>query len=71
MFAYKEILTLEDPRTLRLAQALPLPRGRRVEVLILDQGEEDDKALEALRDAVAARGASEKDVADAIAWARA
>lgn len=69
MFAYKEILTLDDPRTLTLAQALPLPKGRRIEVLILDRGE--DAALEALRDEVAARGVSESDVADAIAWARA
>jgi len=29
MFAYKEILTLDDPRTLTLAQPLPLPKGLR------------------------------------------
>lgn len=69
MFAYKEILTLDDPRTLTLSQALPLPKGRRVEVLVIDQ--EGDDALEAVRDAVASRGISEDDVAAAVAWARA
>lgn len=69
MFAYKEILTIDDPMVLKLARPLPLPKGRRVEVVILDQDE--DLGLETLRDTVAAQGATENDVAAAIAWARA
>ncbi|MEO8330987.1 MAG: hypothetical protein ABI479_01020 [Gallionella sp.] len=68
MYAYKEILTIDDPKTLTLAQPLPLAKGQRVEVLILATGE--DVELERTRDAIAARGITEADVADAIAWAR-
>jgi uncharacterized protein len=46
-----------------------LAKGQRVEVLILATGE--DMELERTRDAIAARGITEADVADAIAWARA
>jgi hypothetical protein len=67
MSAYKEVLTLDDPQTLILARALPLPKGRRVEVVIIDQGE--DRDLEAVRDAVAARDVSESEMATAVAWA--
>lgn len=67
MSAYKEVLTLDDPQTLILARALPLPKGRRVEVVIIDQGE--DRDLEAVRDAVAACDVSESEMATAVAWA--
>lgn len=69
MYAYREILTLDDPNTLTLSQSLPLPKGRRVEVLVLDRAEEED-GLGALRDAIAQRGIGEDDVREAIAWAR-
>ena len=69
MYAYKEILTIDDPSTLTLAQPLPLAKGQQVEVLILATGE--DMELERTRDAIVARGITEADVADAIAWARA
>ena len=69
MYAYKEILTIDDPSTLTLARPLPLAKGQQVEVLILATGE--DMELERTRDAIVARGITEADVADAIAWARA
>lgn len=69
MYAYREILTLDNPNTLTLSQSLPLPKGRRVEVLVLDRAEEDD-ALGALRDAIAQRGIDAGDIRRAIAWAR-
>jgi len=69
MYAYREILTLDDPSSLTLSHPLPLPKGRRVEVLVLDRAEEDD-ALGALRDAISQRGISADDVREAIAWAR-
>ena len=68
MYAYKEILTINDPSTLRLARPLPLAKGQQVEVLVLATGKDQD--LENIRDAIAARGITEFDVADAISWAR-
>lgn len=68
MYAYKEILTINDPSTLKLTRPLPLAKGQQVEVLILAGGE--DQELENIRDAIAARGITESDVADAISWAR-
>jgi len=69
MYAYKEILTINDPSTLKLARPLPLAKGQQVEVLILATGK--DQELENIRDDIAVRGISESDVAEAISWARA
>jgi hypothetical protein len=68
MIAYKEILTLDDPQTLVLSKPLPLPKGQRIEVVILATNEDAD--LEQVRTALAARGVSEADVREALAWAR-
>ena len=40
MYAYKEILTINDPGTLKLARPLPLAKGQQVEVLILATGKD-------------------------------
>ncbi len=69
MYAYREMLTLTDPQVLRLKQPLPLGKGRRVEVVILVTDEQDTE-LEDVRADLKARGVSETDVQDAIAWAR-
>jgi hypothetical protein len=69
MFAYREMLTLTDPQVLHLKQPLPLNRGRRVEVVVL-VADDRDADLEEIRADIAARGITEADVADAIAWAR-
>lgn len=69
MYAYKEILTINDPSTLKLAHPLPLAKGQQVEVLILATGK--DQELENIRDDIASRGITESDVAEAISWARA
>ena len=68
MYAYKEIVTIDDPQRLVLKQPLPLRKGQRVEVLVVAEGEDAD--LELLRDEVAKRGVTDVDVKDAIAWAR-
>ncbi|MBI2293747.1 MAG: hypothetical protein HYU73_26125 [Betaproteobacteria bacterium] len=68
MYAYKEIVTIDDPQRLVLKQPLPLRKGQRVEVLVVAEGE--DAELELLRDEVARRGVTDADVKDAIAWAR-
>lgn len=39
MYAYKEIITLEDPQHLTLSHALPLQKGQKIEVLILAEVE--------------------------------
>ena len=69
MHPYKETLTIGDPQHLVLKQPLPLRKGQRVVVLIVAEGE--DLELEVLRDKIAKRSATEADVKDAIAWARA
>ena len=69
MYAYKEIITINDPSTLQLAHPLPLAKGQQVEVLILATGK--DQELENIRDAITTRGITESDVAEAVSWARA
>ena len=68
MFAYKEILTLDDPKTLVLAKPLPLRKGQKVEIVIL--AVDEDEELEQLRANLAARSVTEADVREAIDWAR-
>lgn len=68
MFAYKEILTLDDPKTLVLAKPLPLRKGQKVEIVIL--AVDGDEELEQLRADLAVRGVTEADVRKAIDWAR-
>jgi hypothetical protein len=68
MYAFKEIVTIDDPQRLVLKKPLPLRKGQRVEVFIVAEGDGDE--LEQLRDEIAARGVTEADVKDAIAWAR-
>ena len=69
MYAYKEILTINDPSTLKLARPLPLAKGQQVEELITANGK--DQELENIRDDIATRGITESDVAEAVSWARA
>ena len=68
MYAYKEIVTIDDPQRLVLKKPLPLRKGQRVEVFIV--AENDEAGLEALRDEIARRSVTESDVEDAIKWAR-
>ena len=68
MYAYKEIVTIDDPQRLVLKEPLPLRKGQRVGVLFVAEG--DDAELERLRGEIAQRGVTEADVKDAIAWAR-
>lgn len=57
MYAYKEIITINDPSILKLAR--PLVKGQQVEVLILATGK--DQELEAIRDDIAARGVTQSE----------
>ena len=44
MFAYKEIITLDNPQQLNLKTPLPFLKGKKVEVLVIveDETEEDE-----------------------------
>jgi hypothetical protein len=42
MYAYKEILTLENPQQLNLSQPLPFLKGKKVEVLIIVEDDADE-----------------------------
>jgi len=68
MYVHKETLTINDPKTLVLTEALPFPKGQRVEVMVMAY---DDGELESLRSIIQKHGITESDVEDAIAWARA
>jgi hypothetical protein len=68
MYAYKEMITIEDPQRLVLKQPLPLRKGQRAEVLIVAEIDEND--LERVRHEVANREAMDLDVKEAVAWAR-
>ncbi len=68
MYAYKEIITLDDLQHITLKQPLALKKGQKVELLILVDNENDE--LETIRDPIAVQAISETDIANAINWAR-
>jgi hypothetical protein len=47
MYAYKEIITLENPQQLNLSQPLPFLKGKKVEVLIIVEDDFDEIESEA------------------------
>ena len=42
MYAYKEIITLENPQQLNLKTPLPFLKGKKVEVLIIVEDDSDE-----------------------------
>lgn len=42
MYAYKEILTLDNPQQLNLSQPLPFMKGKKVEVLVIVEDDSDE-----------------------------
>ena len=42
MYAYKEIITLENPQQLNLSRPLPFLKGKKVEVLIIVEDDSDE-----------------------------
>ncbi|MGR8981444.1 MAG: hypothetical protein ACU84H_15325 [Gammaproteobacteria bacterium] len=68
MFAYKEIITVDDPQHITLGKPLPLPKGKKIEVLIIAEEQDDD--LETVRDYLEQQGITESMVAEAVDWAR-
>ncbi len=64
MFAYKEIITVDDPQNIKLGKPLPLSKGRKIEVLIIAQ--EQDEELDNVRDQVFQLSISEDVIHEAI-----
>ena len=42
MYAYKEILTLDNPQQLKLSHPLPFLKGKKVEILIIVEDDIDE-----------------------------
>ena len=68
MDAYREVLTIDDPKRIEFSSALPFRKGQRVEVLVL--GDAEDGSLERIRIRLAARGVVNEDIQEAVRWAR-
>ena len=68
MYVHKETLTINDPKTVVLSQALPLAKWHRIEAVVMAY--EEDNGLETLRSLIDDREITESDVEYAIAWAR-
>jgi hypothetical protein len=68
MYAYKEVIILDDLQRITLKRPLAMKKGQKVEVLILAESENDE--LETIRDHIEAQNINEADISDAINWAR-
>lgn len=61
MYAYKEIITLDDPQHLTLSRPLPLQKGQQVEVLVIAVTDSQfDAETQLHRDAELLRSISEQ-----------
>lgn len=68
MYAYKEVIILDDLQHITLKRPLAMKKGQKVEVLILAESENDE--LETIRDHIETQNINESDISDAINWAR-
>jgi hypothetical protein len=68
MYAYKEIITVDNLQQLTLSKPLQLPLGKKVEVLVI--AEDDGENLDDIRNYIKQQGITESMVAEAIEWAR-
>ena len=68
MYAYKEIITVDNLQQLTLSKPLKLPLGKKVEVLVI--AEDDGENLENIRDFIKQQDINESMIQEAIEWAR-
>ncbi len=68
MYAYKEIITVDNLQQLTLSKPLKLPLGKKVEVLVI--AEDDGENLESIRDFIKQQDINESMIKEAIEWAR-
>ena len=68
MYAYKEIITVNNLQQLTLSKPLKLPLGKKVEVLVI--AEDDGENLESIRDFIKQQDINESMIQETIEWAR-
>jgi len=68
MYAYKEIITVDNLQQLTLSKPLKLPIGKKVEVLVI--AEDNGDSLEDIRDYIKQQEVTESMIKEAIEWAR-
>ncbi|RIZ66128.1 MAG: hypothetical protein D0531_06020 [Methylococcales bacterium] len=68
MYAYKEIITVDNLQQLTLSKPLNLPIGKKVEVLVI--AEDDGESLDDIRGFIKQQDITESMINEAIEWAR-
>ncbi len=68
MYAYKEIITVDNLQQLTLSKPLKLPIGKKVEVLVI--AEDDGESMDDVRDFIKQQDITESMINEAIEWAR-
>ena len=68
MYAYKEIITVDNLQQLTLSKPLKLPIGKKVEVLVI--AEDDGESLDDIRGFIKQQDITESMINEAIEWAR-
>ena len=68
MYAYKEIITVDNLQQLTLSKPLNLPIGKKVEVLVI--AEDDGESLDDIRALIKQQAITESMINEAIEWAR-
>ena len=68
MYAYKEIITLDDPQNITLNKPLKLAIGKKIELIII--AEDDTDELNEIRSQIQQQGITGEDVKKAIDWSR-
>ena len=68
MYAYKEIITVDNLQQLTLSKPLNLPIGKKVEVLVI--AEDDGESLDDIRAFIKQQVITESMINEAIEWAR-
>lgn len=68
IYAYKEIITVDNLQQLTLSKPLNLPIGKKVEVLVI--AEDDGESLDDIRALIKQQAITESMINEAIEWAR-
>ena len=68
MYAYKEIITVDNLQQLTLSKPLKLPIGKKVEVLVI--AEDDGESMDDVRDFIKQQDINESMNSEAIELAR-
>ncbi len=69
MYAYKEIITVDNLQQLTLSKPLNLPIGKKVEVLVIAE-DDGGESLDDIRGFIKQQDITESMINEAIEWAR-